>query len=235
MFFFISLVILSTETFKSYCRLCYYNYSNYIKVINSFLFSVCYPLSPNEHNNIWAASWQNQHNGFADQHGSRPACASAQSDQDPWCSLSVSLLVIELVSEQHRSWSDCADRLIILILNRFITGILILNRLIILILGRLLRIYGFWTGWLSTYCECTDFGPIYCEYTDFGPIDYTDFGPVDYTDLGPVDYTDFGPVDYTDFGPIYCEYTDFGPIYCEYTDFGPIDYPDFGPMDYAID
>jgi hypothetical protein len=27
----------------------------------------------------------------------------------PTCSLSVSLLVIELVSEQHGSWSDCAD------------------------------------------------------------------------------------------------------------------------------
>jgi hypothetical protein len=38
-----------------------------------------------------------------DQHGSRPACASAQSDQDPCCSLSVSLLVLELVSEQHGS------------------------------------------------------------------------------------------------------------------------------------
>jgi hypothetical protein len=44
-----------------------------------------------------------------DQHGSRPACASAQSDQDPCCSLLVSLLVIDFVSEQHGSWSDCAD------------------------------------------------------------------------------------------------------------------------------
>jgi hypothetical protein len=44
-----------------------------------------------------------------DQHGTRPACASAQSDQDPCCSLSFSLLVIGLVIEQHGSWSDCAD------------------------------------------------------------------------------------------------------------------------------
>jgi hypothetical protein len=35
---------------------------------------------------------------LCDQHGSRPACASAQSDQDPCCSLSVSLLVIGFVS-----------------------------------------------------------------------------------------------------------------------------------------
>jgi hypothetical protein len=34
---------------------------------------------------------------------------SAQTDQDPCCSLSVSLLVIEFVSEQHESWSDCVD------------------------------------------------------------------------------------------------------------------------------
>jgi hypothetical protein len=33
--------------------------------------------------------------------------ASPQSDQDPCCSLSVSVLVIELVSEQHGSLSDC--------------------------------------------------------------------------------------------------------------------------------
>jgi hypothetical protein len=44
-----------------------------------------------------------------DQHGSRPVCVSAQSDQDPCCSLSVSLLVIGFVREQHGSWSDCAD------------------------------------------------------------------------------------------------------------------------------
>jgi hypothetical protein len=44
-----------------------------------------------------------------DQHGSRPACASAQCDQDSCCSLLVSLLVIGCVSEQHGSWSDCAD------------------------------------------------------------------------------------------------------------------------------
>jgi hypothetical protein len=46
---------------------------------------------------------------ICDQHGTRPACASAQSDQDPCCSLSVFPLVIELESEQHSSWSDCAD------------------------------------------------------------------------------------------------------------------------------
>jgi hypothetical protein len=34
-----------------------------------------------------------------DQHGYRPACASAQSDQGPCCSLSVSLLEIRLVSK----------------------------------------------------------------------------------------------------------------------------------------
>jgi hypothetical protein len=34
---------------------------------------------------------------------------SLQSDQDPCCSLSVSLLEIEMVSEQHGSWSDCTD------------------------------------------------------------------------------------------------------------------------------
>jgi hypothetical protein len=36
-----------------------------------------------------------------DQHGSRPACTSEQSDQDQCCSLSVSIFVIEFVSEQH--------------------------------------------------------------------------------------------------------------------------------------
>jgi hypothetical protein len=51
-------------------------------------------------NNIWAASWQNQQSAFA----------SAQSDQDPCCSLSVSLLVIGFVSEQHGSWSDYDHR-----------------------------------------------------------------------------------------------------------------------------
>jgi hypothetical protein len=54
--------------------------------------------------NIWAAPWQNEHNGE-----SRSACASAQFDQDPCCSLSVSLLIIGFVSEQHGFWSDCAD------------------------------------------------------------------------------------------------------------------------------
>jgi hypothetical protein len=39
--------------------------------------------------------------------GSRPACASMQSDQDPCCSLSVSLLATGFVSKQHGSWSDC--------------------------------------------------------------------------------------------------------------------------------
>jgi hypothetical protein len=33
----------------------------------------------------------------------------AKSDQDPCCSLSVSLLVKVLLSEQHGSWSDYAD------------------------------------------------------------------------------------------------------------------------------
>jgi hypothetical protein len=35
--------------------------------------------------------------------------ASAQFDQDPCCPLSVSLLVIGFGSEQHGSWSDCAE------------------------------------------------------------------------------------------------------------------------------
>jgi hypothetical protein len=34
---------------------------------------------------------------------------SLQSDQDPCYTLSVSLLVVGFVSEQHGSWSDCAD------------------------------------------------------------------------------------------------------------------------------
>jgi hypothetical protein len=38
-----------------------------------------------------------------DQHGSRPACASAQSDQDPWCSLTNSFTNTETDSEQHGS------------------------------------------------------------------------------------------------------------------------------------
>jgi hypothetical protein len=46
---------------------------------------------------------------ICDQHGSRPAGASTQSEQYPCCSLSVSLIVKEFVSEQHGSWSDCVD------------------------------------------------------------------------------------------------------------------------------
>jgi hypothetical protein len=38
-----------------------------------------------------------------------PDQPGVQSDQDPCCSLSVSLLVIDLVSEQHGSLSDFAD------------------------------------------------------------------------------------------------------------------------------
>jgi hypothetical protein len=47
---------------------------------------------------IWAASWQKQHNGFA-----------TSMEQDQCFSLSVSLLVIDSVSKQHGSWSDCAN------------------------------------------------------------------------------------------------------------------------------
>jgi hypothetical protein len=47
----------------------------------------------------WAASRQNQHNGFA----------SAQCDQDPCCSLTYPIASSETDSEQHGSWSDCAD------------------------------------------------------------------------------------------------------------------------------
>jgi hypothetical protein len=44
-----------------------------------------------------------------DQHGSRPACASAKSDQNPCCSLTNPLTRTETDSEQHGTWSDCAD------------------------------------------------------------------------------------------------------------------------------
>jgi hypothetical protein len=44
-----------------------------------------------------------------DQHGSRPACASAHSDQNPCCSLTNPITSRETDSEQHGSWSDCAD------------------------------------------------------------------------------------------------------------------------------
>jgi hypothetical protein len=48
---------------------------------------------------IWAVSWQNQHNGFA---------TSMDPDQDPCCSLTNSITTREPDSEQHGSWSDCA-------------------------------------------------------------------------------------------------------------------------------
>jgi hypothetical protein len=38
-----------------------------------------------------------------DQHGSRPACASAQSDQDPCCSLTSPIISWETDSEHHGS------------------------------------------------------------------------------------------------------------------------------------
>jgi hypothetical protein len=44
-----------------------------------------------------------------DQHGSRPACASKQSDQDPCCSLTNPITSRETDSEQYGSWSDCTD------------------------------------------------------------------------------------------------------------------------------
>jgi hypothetical protein len=43
------------------------------------------------------------------QHGSRPACTSAQSDQDPCCSLTNPITSREINSVQHGSLSDCAD------------------------------------------------------------------------------------------------------------------------------
>jgi hypothetical protein len=58
---------------------------------------------------IWAAPWQNQQNEFATSMDPGPAWASVQSDLGPCCSLSISLLVIGFVSEQHGSWSDYAD------------------------------------------------------------------------------------------------------------------------------
>jgi hypothetical protein len=48
-------------------------------------------------------------NIVCDQQWSWPACASAQSDQDPYCLLSVSLLVVGFVGKQYGSWSDCAN------------------------------------------------------------------------------------------------------------------------------
>jgi hypothetical protein len=59
--------------------------------------------------NNWAASRQNQHSAFVNQHGSIPACASAQSDQDPCCLLTNSITSRETNSEQHGSWLNCAD------------------------------------------------------------------------------------------------------------------------------
>jgi hypothetical protein len=44
-----------------------------------------------------------------DQHGSKSACASTQSDQDPCCSITNLITSRETDSEQHGSWSDCAD------------------------------------------------------------------------------------------------------------------------------
>jgi hypothetical protein len=46
-----------------------------------------------------------------DQHGSSPACASTQSDQDPCCMLTNPITSRETDSEQHESWSDCTDAL----------------------------------------------------------------------------------------------------------------------------
>jgi hypothetical protein len=47
--------------------------------------------------------------GICDQHGSRSAFASAQSDQDPCCLLTNSIISRETDSEQHGSCSDCAE------------------------------------------------------------------------------------------------------------------------------
>jgi hypothetical protein len=44
-----------------------------------------------------------------DQHGFKPACAYAQSDQDPFYSLTNPITSSKTDSEQHGSWSDCAD------------------------------------------------------------------------------------------------------------------------------
>jgi hypothetical protein len=50
---------------------------------------------------VRVAPWQNQHSArirrlsVCDKYGSRPVCESAQSDQDPCCSLSFSILVID--------------------------------------------------------------------------------------------------------------------------------------------
>jgi hypothetical protein len=53
--------------------------------------------------------YEPRHDKTNDQHGSRPACTSAQSDQDPCCSLTNTITSRETDSEQHVSWSDCAD------------------------------------------------------------------------------------------------------------------------------
>jgi hypothetical protein len=55
---------------------------------------------------IWAASWQNQHNGFAT---SMDPDQPAQSDQDPCRLLTNHITRQETDTEQHGSWSDCAD------------------------------------------------------------------------------------------------------------------------------
>jgi hypothetical protein len=46
---------------------------------------------------------------ICEQHGSRPACASAQSDQGSCCSLTNSITSRETDSEQHGSLSVCTD------------------------------------------------------------------------------------------------------------------------------
>jgi hypothetical protein len=60
----------------------------------------------------WEAPWQGKHSAFATsmnqaqpvhQHGSWPACASAQSDQDPYYSLTNLISSRETDSKQHGS------------------------------------------------------------------------------------------------------------------------------------
>jgi len=47
--------------------------------------------------------------GFCGRRGFGPACASAKSDRDPYCSLLETINVEDTVSEQNGSGSECAD------------------------------------------------------------------------------------------------------------------------------
>jgi hypothetical protein len=93
------IVLLNCWWQKRFCpsdhgQYCYsYSVSSYLDMISKKIIK-------------WAATMTKLTYCVCEQHGSRPACTS---DQDPCCSLLVSLLVKGFVREQHGSWSDCAD------------------------------------------------------------------------------------------------------------------------------